>query len=79
MASETLVELYRFDEDGETFDTICTLVYPEPQTCYIKGLASLLKIEHARELRDYLKERGITTLLFKRRGRWRSYPLEASA
>lgn len=78
MAAETLVELYRFDEDGETFDTICTLVYPEPRTCYIKGLASLLKNDHARELRGYLKERGVVTLLFKRKGRWRSFPLEAS-
>lgn len=77
MGAETLVELYRFDEDeeAEEYDTCCTLVFPDPSICFIKGLASPITTDNYRELREYLRERGVEVTFYRRPSGWKEIPL----
>lgn len=78
MAAESLVELYRFNEGGGTYDACCTLVYPDPSVCYVKGLDSPITTAHWRELKRYLTDKGCKEAKFLRKGVWKMIPLTSA-
>lgn len=77
MAAETLVELYRFDEGLGTYSSCCTLIYPEPDVCYIKGLSvkELPSLQEFAKLKKHIRKKGVRLILFRRDGRLIEIPL----
>ena len=65
-AIEGRVELYRFKEVGDTFSSICTLVYNQ-DVVLIKGLCGTIDLQDWRELREYLTKSGVKEAFYERR------------
>ena len=70
MAAETIVEIYRTQEDREKhyFVSAVTISY-FGTTAFIQGLSGTFTIQCWKEIREYLISKGIEDVEYYRRGR----------
>lgn len=65
-----LVRMYKKGtyEERSKYDAVATIVYEGLYTVSIQGLNGSISRDDLRELRDYLRRRGVSTIKMERRG-----------
>jgi hypothetical protein len=68
MASESVYEMFRFNEGGGTYDAFTNLIFPFPDECIAKGLMDF-NIDYRNDLFDYLRDRGVKKVRYEHKGK----------
>ncbi len=68
---EVITGIWRFGEGSGTYHSSCVLVF-DGSVATVKGLSSPITKEDIRELKEFLKSRGVDTARYKRKGRWKT-------
>lgn len=68
---EVVTGIWRFGEGGGTYHASCVLVF-DGEVTTLKGLSSPITKEDVKELRRFLKSRGVCTVRYKRKDRWKT-------